>query len=194
MGTEEQMTKLDAIQQPAVRTPTRCRRQRDGRQLACAVYAEPSDATVNSMKDELPSKSYMDCIVQGMLEHGCPKAGIDKVSAIRTDKAPPAREYMPLQYDNNLPKWTLKKLADMAAAGEHVYSVNGKVIKYEGPEQGVGWEVYKDHFGKEMMLESAQTMYCPLFDTPSRIEDMTEEQRAYWEHELGGKFQAQGAN
>jgi len=122
------------------------------------------------------------------------KKTIDKLALTRTDKGALQREYLPLQYDKNLPKWTLKKLEDMAAAGERVYSVNGKVIKYEGPEEGVGWDVYKDSFGKETMLQQAQTMYTPLFDTPSCIEEMSEEQRAYWEHELAGKFQTQSAD
>merc|ERR1712150_39579 len=127
---------------------------------------------------------------QGMREHKCPQMAIDKLLALKTDSHTHQTEYLPLQYDKGLPKWTLKKLEDMAAAGSHVYSVNGKVISYGGVENGLGWDLYKDSFGKEMMLEAAQSTYTTLFETPQTFEDMTEEQRAYWEHELAGKWQA----
>merc|ERR1711953_1018540 len=101
--SQEQMTKLDAMMNPAVRTQTRCKRVRDGRQMDCVVYIEDNSKTSKTIKDELPSKSYIDFIVQGMTEHSFDKKTIDKLALTRTDKGALSREYQALQYDAGLP-------------------------------------------------------------------------------------------
>merc|ERR1719242_1403061 len=145
---------------------------------------------MGGLKDDLPSKCYVDLVIEGMRDQGCQKDAIAKLERVKTEDRALVSRVLPLEFEDQLPKWTLKKLETEAASGNRVYSVNGKVLKYEGPESGIGWNYYQSVFGKEMSFELAQKAYTPRFRTPKNMEEMSEDHRKFWEHELGGKWQA----
>merc|ERR1719242_2648044 len=145
---------------------------------------------MGGLKDDLPSKCYVDLVIEGMRDQGCQKDAIAKLEKVKTEDRALVSRVLPLEFEDQLPKWTLKTLETEAASGNRVYSVNGKVLKYEGPESGIGWNFYQSVFGKEVSFELAQKAYTPRFRTPNSIEEMSEDHRKFWEHELAGKWQA----
>merc|ERR1719242_1683600 len=145
---------------------------------------------MGGLKDDLPSKCYVDLVIEGMRDQGCQKDAIAKLERVKTEDRALVSRVLPLEFEDQLPKWTLKKLETEAATGNRVYSVNGKGLKYEGPESGIGWNFYQSVFGKEVSFELAQKAYTPRFRNPSSIEEMSEDHRKFWEHELGGKWQS----
>jgi len=182
--TPTDMEALDKIEMGYNRTPATCRLY-NGEVLPCTVYTQNPEM-VKTMGPEMmtenpPAERYVDIIVRGMREVGVKQEAIDNMLAMPSQPRKKAADFQTLTVPPDTPTWTMQQFRDEAATGRMLSVFNGKVSEYGGPKEGPMWKWTQDNQGKDTTYDIARVLWEPLYGTPSCLEEMSADHRAWAE-------------
>jgi len=182
--TPTDMEALDKIEMGYVRTPATCRLY-NGEVVPCTVYMQNPEIVKTMgpemMKENPPGERYVDIIVRGMREVGVKQEAIDNMLAVPFQPRKKAADFLAQIVPLDTPTWTMQQFRDEAATGRMLSVFNGKVREYCGPKEGPMWIQTKDNQGKDITYDIARFLWEPLYGTPSSVEEMSAEHRAWAE-------------
>lgn len=182
--TPTDMEILDKIEMGYNRMPATCRLY-NGEVIACTVYTQNPEMVKTlgpeMMKENPPAERYVDIIVRGMREVGVKQEAIDNMLALPSQPRKRVEDFQVLTVPPDTPTWTMQQFRDEAANGRMLSVLNGKVNEYKGPQEGPMWKRTQDNQGKDNTHELARFLWEPLYGTPSCVEEMSAEHRAWTE-------------
>lgn len=178
--SEKHMCVLDEIERGYVRQPAQARLY-DGTPRECTVYTK-SDAyqSSGSAVDMPPTERYRDILCEGAEHFGVKPHHVEWIQSQPFQPRKRPEELVKFEVPADLPVWTRADVDRGSAANgpPYYWEINGKVLKYVGPSEGLEFDfVKKIYAGNDVAFRMATNLYDPKHGLPASPAEVSQERR-----------------